>query len=169
MLLLAGCSPIIVLEPAADANNPDCASVVVRLPELVADLPQRQTDAQSTSAWGDPESVIFTCGVTVPGASTLPCFEKQGIFWLRDESNETYWTFRTFGRDPAVEVAVDRDIASGPGVVIDDLANAVSFLPTNGLTCTDLDDTVTGQDLGPLPTADPTAEPTTSPSPTPAG
>jgi hypothetical protein len=38
-----------------------------------------------------------------------------------------------------------RDIASGPGVVLDDLENAVSFTPENGLTCTDTEVTVTGE------------------------
>lgn len=152
---LAGCSPIIALEPAPDANNPDCASVIVRLPDQVAELDKRETNAQSTSVWGDPASVILTCGVTVPGASTLPCFDKQGIFWLLDDSDDKFWTFRTFGRDPAVEVAVDRDIVSGAGVVIDDLTSAVSYLPTNGSMCTSLSDTATGGQLGPLPSETP--------------
>ena len=140
---LAGCSSIVALHPAPDANNPDCAAVIVRLPDEVGGLAKRQTDAQATGAWGDPDAVVLTCGVEVPVASELPCIDK-GVFWLRDDSNETYWKFTTFGRDPAVDVVVDRDIASGPGVVLDDLENAVSFTPQNGLECTDTDVTVTG-------------------------
>ncbi|MEO5919550.1 MAG: DUF3515 domain-containing protein [Pseudolysinimonas sp.] len=144
--LLTGCSPIVALTPAPDANNPDCASVIVRLPSEVGGLAKRQTDAQSTAAWGEPDAVVLTCGVEVPAASELPCIDK-GVFWLRDDSDDRFWRFTSFGRDPAVEVAVDREIASGPGVVLEDLENAVSFTPENGLECTDTDDTVTGGDL----------------------
>ena len=143
VLLLAGCAPIVALQPADDANNPDCAAVIVRLPDTVGGVEIRQTDAQATAAWGDPDSVLLVCGVTVPAASELPCIDK-GIFWLRDDSAEKVWKFTTFGRDPAITVIVDRDIASGPGVVLEDLENAVSFTPENGLTCTDTEETVTG-------------------------
>jgi hypothetical protein len=142
--LLAGCSPIVALHPADDANNPDCAAVIVRLPDQVGGLAKRQTDAQGTGAWGDPDAVVLTCGVEVPVASELPCIDK-GVFWLRDDSNDAYWLFTSFGRDPAVDVVVDRDIVSGPGVVLDDLENAVSFTPENGLVCSDTEVTVTGE------------------------
>lgn len=142
-IALTACSPIVALTPAPDANNPDCASVIVRLPEVVGGLAQRQTDAQGTSAWGDPDAVVLTCGVPVPEASELPCIDK-GVFWLRDDSQEGYWLFTSFGRDPAVDVVVDRDIASGPGVVLEDLENAVSYTPENGLRCSDTEETVTG-------------------------
>lgn len=143
LLALAGCTPTVVLQPAEDANDPDCAAVIVRLPDTVGGLAIRQTDAQSTAAWGQPDQVVLRCGVAVPAASELPCIDK-GIFWLRDDSREGYWLFTTFGRDPAIDVAVDRDIASGPGIVLEDLENAVSFTPENGLECTDTDVTVTG-------------------------
>ncbi|MEZ5191081.1 MAG: DUF3515 family protein, partial [Schumannella sp.] len=70
--LLAACAPTVVMHPADDANNPDCAAVIVRLPDQVAGLDRRQTDAQSTAAWGDPDAVLLRCGVTVPAASELP-------------------------------------------------------------------------------------------------
>lgn len=145
-MALSGCAPTVVLDPAGDANNPDCAAVIVRLPDTVGGLEIRQTDAQSTAAWGEPDQVVLRCGVEVPAASELPCIDK-GIFWLRDDSKDGYWLFTSFGRDPAIDVAVDRDIGSGPGVVLEDLENAVSFTPQNGLECTDTDDTVTGESV----------------------
>jgi hypothetical protein len=146
LVLLAGCAPIVALQPADDANDPDCAAVIVRLPDTVGGLAIRQTDAQATGAWGEPDSVLLFCGVPVPQASELPCIDK-GIFWLRDDSDDAVWKFTSFGRDPAITLIVDRDIASGPGVVLEDLENAVSFTPENGLACTDTDDTVTGGDV----------------------
>jgi hypothetical protein len=144
LVLLAGCTPIVALQPADDANNPGCAAVIVRLPDTVGGLPIRQTDAQATAAWGDPDSVLMFCGVEVPAASELPCIDK-GIFWLRDDSDETVWKFTSFGRDPAITLIVDRDLPFSPGVVLEELENPVSFTAENGLTCTDTEVTVTGE------------------------
>jgi len=141
---LGGCAGIVTLEAAEDSNDPACAAVIVRLPDEVGGLAKRETDAQGTAAWGDPDQVVLRCGVPVPAASELPCIDK-GVFWLRDASDERFWRFPTFGRDPAIDVAIDREIASGPGVVLDDLLNAVSFTPENGLRCVSTDETVTGQ------------------------
>lgn len=148
MVGLAGCAPLVAMDPADDANSPDCAAVIVRLPDTVGGLAQRETNAQSTAAWGDPDQILLRCGVAVPAASELPCIDK-GIFWLRDDSAEGFWRFTTFGRDPAIDVVVDKEVASGPGIVLEDLENAVSFTPQNGLRCTDTDDTVTGDELFP--------------------
>jgi hypothetical protein len=114
----------------------------------VSGLEIRQTDAQSTAAWGEPDQVLLFCGVEVPTASELPCVDK-GVFWLRDDSDDDVWTFTSFGRDPAVRLIVDRDPAISPGLVLEDLENAVSFTPANGLTCTDTEETVTGGSADP--------------------
>ena len=87
LIVLGGCAPIVSMKQAEDANAPECAAVIVRLPDTVGGLEKRQTDAQSTAAWGDPDQVLLRCGVPVPAASELPCIDK-GIFWLRDESLE---------------------------------------------------------------------------------
>lgn len=145
LVALAGCTPVVSMTPAAEfANDPACADAVVRLPDAISSYAQRQTDAQGTSAWGDPTVVLFTCGVPVPRVSELPCVEIQGIFWLREEVDAGY-AYTTYGRDPAIRVVVDPD-AVGPGVVLDDLAVPVSYTGPNGLECVDLEDTVTGRD-----------------------
>ena len=151
-LVLAGCAPTVALNPAADANNPGCASVIVRLPQTVGDMDRRQTDAQSTAAWGDPDAVILRCGVAVPTASTLPCVPLQGVQFLRDDTDKKYWKFTTFGTDPAIDVVVSRDRFTSPGIPLNELTNSISFLPSNGLKCTDPEDTVTGDDATPTPT-----------------
>lgn len=159
-VMLAGCAGTVSLEPADAANDPDCADVTVRLPDAIDGIERRETDAQATGAWGDPVSVILRCGVAVPGPSTLSCIEipGTGIQWLRDASTAPNYVFTTYGRDPAVSVAVDAD-AIAPGVALDELANAVSFTPATGRECASLEDTVTGQELFP--------ENSPSPSPTP--
>ena len=144
---LTGCSPVVALQPAEFANNPACAEVIVRLPDRVGDAAERETDAQATGAWGDPPSVVLTCGVAVPGPSDLPCILYEGIYWLRDDSDPERTVFTTYGRDPAVRVAIRAEAFLSDGIALDGLTNAVSFLPRNGRECLDTDDTVSGQDL----------------------
>jgi hypothetical protein len=149
-LALAGCSPVVSMVPAADdANDPDCAAATVRMPDAISTYELRQTDAQATAAWGNPTVVLLYCGVPVPEVSDLPCVEIDDIFWLREEVPAGL-AFTTYGRDPAIRVVIDvpEDVDEspiGPGVVLDELATAVSFTSTNGRECVDLEDTVTGR------------------------
>lgn len=150
LIALAGCSPVVSLAPAADqANDPECAAVTVRLPDAISTYDLRQTDAQATAAWGTPTVVLLYCGVPVPEASDLPCIEIEGVYWLREEVPAGL-AFTTYGRDPAVRVIVDvpEDVDEspiGPGVVLDELANAVSYTSETGRECVDVEDTVTGR------------------------
>jgi len=147
---LAGCSPVVSMTPAAEfANDPECAAVSVRMPETISSYALRQTDAQATAAWGEPTVVLSYCGVPVPEVSDLPCVEIGGIFWLREEVPAGL-AFTSYGRDPAVRVVVDvpEDAAEAPiapGVVLDELADAVSYTSATGRECLDVEDTVTGR------------------------
>lgn len=137
LLLLAGCTPVVSLQPAEDAISPSCAEVIVRLPDSVDGLDQRETNAQGTSAWGEPVGVILRCGVPVPApTSELRCLTFDGVDWLIDDSDDPVLVATTYGREPAIEVIID-DRADG--VVLTDLANAVSYLPKIG-ECLSLDD-----------------------------
>src|SRR5690606_14059223 len=78
-LTLTGCTPTVTLEPAADATNPECAEVIVRLPDMVDGNEYRYTDAQGTGAWGEPSAVLLRCGVPVPGPSPLPCVTLRDV------------------------------------------------------------------------------------------
>ncbi|MWV50319.1 DUF3515 family protein [Rathayibacter sp. VKM Ac-2803] len=151
VLLLSGCSAAVALEPAADATNPGCAEVSVRLPDVVAEQPERETNAQGTAAWGTPAAVILHCGVEPPGPTTDLCVSVSGVDWIIDETqaDEDIYTLTTYGRDPAVEITVDQSRASGTSAVVD-LANAVSYIPQDR-ECTDVSDTNT---------LDPTGTPT---------
>lgn len=143
VLLLAGCAAPVALEPAADATSVGCAEMSVRLPDVVAEQPERETNAQGTAAWGTPAAVILHCGVEVPGPTTERCVSVLGVDWIVDESqaDEEIYTLTTYGRDPAVEVTVDQSRASGSSAVTD-LANAVSYLPKER-ECTNVSDTDT--------------------------
>ncbi|MCS5736171.1 DUF3515 domain-containing protein [Herbiconiux daphne] len=142
--LLSGCAGTVALEPAADATNPTCADVTVRLPDTVADAARRETDAQATGAWGDPASILLHCGVTPPGPTTLPCDNVNGVDWIRDDSDDPIYTFTTFGRDPAVEVVLDSNVVSSSSTLVD-LTQAVSVIPQTS-ACLNVGDT------SPIPT-----------------
>jgi hypothetical protein len=158
---LAGCAPTVDLQPApSHANDPHCADVIVRLPDALdtqsGSIAKRDTNAQSTAAWGDPTSVILSCGVPVPGATTLPCIQiDNAVYWLRQKDDaQKVWRFTTFGRDPALQLTISTKLS--PGVVLDQLNSEIDFLPKDGHVCSSTEDTVTGEDLP----ADPSASPT---------
>ena len=132
--LLTGCTPIVAMTPAADANNPTCADVIVRLPDTVEGLTRRETDAQATGAWGDPTAVLLRCGVSVPTAATSVCQTVAGIDWLADDKTKGTRVFRSFGRVPAVDVVVDSNVVT-PGLVLDDLSAMIGFTKPNGRHC----------------------------------
>lgn len=113
MLALAGCTPAVVVEPAASSNDPGCAEIMVRLPDEVGELAARYTTAQATKAWGDPSAVIFRCGIEPVAVSPLPCVTAGDVDWLVDDSAAPNFRFISFGRTPAVEVIVDSEAASG--------------------------------------------------------
>lgn len=126
-LLLAGCAPVVSLEAAPDANNPACAEVMVRLPDAIAEFEQRYTNAQATSAWGEPTAIIFRCGLEPVEASELPCVTAGEIDWLVDDSANPSYRFISFGTLPAVEVIVDSTKISGVSS-LDAIAPAVNKL-----------------------------------------
>ncbi|MEI5583119.1 MULTISPECIES: DUF3515 family protein [unclassified Agromyces] len=136
--LLASCARPVPFEAAADAADPDCAAVVVRLPDVVAGQEARETDAQGTGAWGTPASVLLRCGVEPPGPTTLRCVSVDEVDWIIDESDAPRYRFTTYGRTPAVEVVVDNDVVAGT-TAIADVSAAVAVIEADG-GCTDLED-----------------------------
>jgi hypothetical protein len=123
-LALSACSPTVSLEPAEDANNPGCADVIVRLPDVVDGQERRTTNAQSTAAWGNPAAIILRCGIEPVEISTLPCVTASGVDWLVDESAKPSYRFISYARNPALEVIVDSEKAVGVNT-LDSIAFAV--------------------------------------------
>jgi hypothetical protein len=127
-LLLTGCSATVSLEPAAEANDPNCAEVMVRLPQELGEHFERLTNAQATAAWGDPTAVILRCGLEPVVVSDLPCVTAGEVDWLVDDSLAPNYRFTSFARFPAVEVIVDSERASGV-TSLELLSRAVSQIP----------------------------------------
>ena len=126
---LAGCSATVDVEPAEGANDPACADVTVRLPDYIADLPRRWTDAQASGAWGDPSAVLLRCGVTPPGPTEARCITLGGVDWIVDESRAPNYLVTTYGRVPAVEVFIDNELVS-PNDVLTELGERVVGVAT---------------------------------------
>jgi len=127
---LTGCASTVSLDAAADSNNPACAEISVRLPDQVAGLAKRVTNAQATGAWGEPTSVILRCGLPAVEVSTLPCVTASGVDWLVDDSKKPSYRFISFARKPATEVIVDSRKAAGV-TVLSDLSAAVQSIPAS--------------------------------------
>ena len=125
--LLTGCAPMVVLEPAADANNPECAEIIVRLPDSLADQPKRNVNAQSTAAWGEPVAVILRCGFQAVEISALPCVTASNVDWLIDDSNAPTFRFISYARLPATEIIIDSTVVAGI-TVLEQLAASVGVL-----------------------------------------
>lgn len=139
--LVSACSSgEVPMDAAEDANNPACADVIVRLPDTVADLDRRTTNAQSTGAWGDPAGVLLRCGVEPSGPTTDECVDVNGVDWIIDRSNAPLYRFEAYGRSPGLEVIVNSEQASGTATVVD-LAAVVQYLPQER-ECTSLADTL---------------------------
>ncbi len=163
LALLAGCTPTVALQPTADATNPGCAEIIVRLPTSVASQAIRQTDAQATGAWGNPTSVILRCGVTPPGPSTQVCNNVAGIDWLRDATKAPIYVFTTYGRTPATQVIVDSSLTDGQGtIILDELSNAIGTIPQDR-KCVSSEDVLGGTGLQ-SPTPGTSEAPTPGPS-----
>jgi len=126
--LLTACSPTVPLTPAANATDPKCAEIIVRLPTSVVEQPLRQTNAQATGAWGNPASVLLRCGVPQPAPSAT-CSTVNGIDWVVDVSGSPRYVYTTYGRSPATQVVIDTKLTQGQGaIILDALSNAVGSI-----------------------------------------
>jgi hypothetical protein len=133
--VLTGCTNAVSMTAAPSADAAACAGAQVRLPETVdTKYALRNTNAQSTAAWGDPSAAVYHCGVAVPTVSDLPCFSQGSVDWIRDDRGKQV-VYTTFGRDPAVQVVIDTSKATPS--VLQDIGNAVDSLPKDGHECLD--------------------------------
>lgn len=137
LLGTAACTSPVSVPAAPDAANPLCAEVVLALPRELDGMPRLDTGSQATTAWGDrSDPVVLRCGVTPPAPSPDPCVTADdgtvSVDWVAVEGEPgvdgaASWTFTTYGRDPAVEVAVPASVTSSRSTsFLIDLGPAVS-------------------------------------------
>ena len=147
---LAGCAATVSLPAADDANDPLCADVTVRLPETLGEgervLERRWTDAQATGAWGDPTAVVLSCGVDVPGPSTLQCVTFEGVDWVVDTAELPMQRITTYGRTPATQVFIDTRVIS-PSDVLPAISRLVKPIEATS-SCVALEDATPAPEAG---------------------
>ena len=115
-VLLAGCSATIPTTVATHATDPVCADVVLATPDELAGLARRDTNAQATTAWGEPgAAIVLRCGVEPLGPTTDRCVTVESpdgtsVDWVvtqgDTDADDTDATFVSYGRVPAVEITV---------------------------------------------------------------
>ena len=139
VLALAGCSQPFVVDPAPYAADPDCARVMLAMPDAVGGLDVRGTTSQATSAYGDEFPIVVRCGVEPPGPTTDSCVAVESDAgsqdWLVVEEADQ-WRATSFGRSPAVGVLIPT--ARAQDAVTDLLAEfsgPAALAPSNGLEC----------------------------------
>jgi len=138
--VLTGCSQPVVVDPAPYAADPECARVMLAIPETLGGLEMRDTTSQATSAYGDEFTILVRCGVEPPGPTTETCtsvdVESGSQDWLLVDLGED-WQATSFGRTPAVEVLVPKERADqAVGELLAELSGAAALAPSNGLECT---------------------------------
>lgn len=119
---LAACAQPVTVPPAPDAADPRCAEVVLGLPRTLGDLERLESGTQAAAMWGPRDApVVLRCGVEPPGPTTEQCVQADdgtiSVDWIavpgeEDASGAADWTFTTYGRTPAVEVRVPREVVS---------------------------------------------------------
>ena len=137
--VLAGCSQPVVVDPAPYAADPDCARVMLAIPESLGGLEMRGTTSQATAAYGDEFVIVVRCGVEPPGPTTEGCtsvdVESGSQDWLVVDDGEQ-WRATSFGRSPAVEALIPKERADeAVGELLAELSGAAALAPSNGLEC----------------------------------
>lgn len=137
--MVAGCTAPVVVDPAPYAADPQCASVMLGIPEEVGGLALRDTSSQATAAYGDDARIVVRCGVEPPGPSNERCVaietSSAAQDWLITEDDEQ-WTAISFGRSPATEVIIPKIRADkAVGEILAQFNPAVALADPNGLVC----------------------------------
>lgn len=137
--LLAGCAQPLVVAPAPYAADPDCARVMLAMPNSVGGLDVRGTTSQATAAYGDEYPIVVRCGVEPPGPTTDACVAVEASGgsqdWLVVEDGD-HWRATSFGRSPAVEVLIPLERAQDAvSDLLAELSAPAALAPANGLSC----------------------------------
>ncbi|QTE28659.1 DUF3515 family protein [Pengzhenrongella sicca] len=137
----AACAPAVSVRVAPAAADPICASVVLALPDELADGARLDTTSQATAAWGDAAApIVLRCGVDPLPPTTQSCVTATdaagvSVDWVavegaRAADGTATWTFTTYGREPAVEVTVPGQVTADRSTsFLVDLSAAVTHAP----------------------------------------
>ncbi|NEA69155.1 DUF3515 family protein, partial [Streptomyces sp. SID12488] len=99
------------IESAPRAERPECERAASRYPGRLAGQALTFTGRPGVAVWGDGV-IVLRCGLTPPAPTVDPCANVNGVDWVfRDgRSKGGKKVVITYGRNPAVEVAVSDDV-----------------------------------------------------------
>jgi len=144
VLFLSSCATPLVVSPAPHAADPNCAAVMLAMPDTVGGLARRATTSQATDSWGDEYPIVVRCGVDVPGPSTDTCVTITTTGYTADwivREEPDAWIATTYGRNPAVEAIVPKIRADAAvDEVLTELTPPASLAGTTGRACVGLGD-----------------------------
>lgn len=134
---LTACGTVHAPIGAADPTNPECANIIVSLPDRVLGLERTETTSQSTAAWGHGDSaIILRCGVTPPPPTTDLCTTIESrtgttIDWIvKEQSQSQTVLMTTYGREPAIDISIPRKVAPDqPSAAAIEVSGLVSKIP----------------------------------------
>ena len=135
----SACTAPVVIDPAPYAADPQCASVMLGIPDEVGGLALEPTSSQATAVYGTSAMITVRCGVEPPGPSSERCVAidtpSASQDWLVTE-DDTSWIAVSFGRSPATEVVIPKIRADqAVGEVLAQFGSAASQADSNGLAC----------------------------------
>ncbi|MET9051930.1 DUF3515 family protein [Streptomyces bacillaris] len=139
---LASCgadSPGEGVASAPHAGDAACRQFADGYPDRLGGQKLTFTDRPGVAVWGE-NAIVLRCGVELPEPTIDPCATVDGVDWVfrEDRSEDGGKVVVTYGRDPAVEVAVTEEITA-----VDDVLVGLSALvePVKPYTkCVGMDD-----------------------------
>ncbi|GGW63553.1 hypothetical protein GCM10010503_45810 [Streptomyces lucensis JCM 4490] len=127
-------------EPPHAASRP-CARLAARFPDRIGGLRRDPAATPGTAVWGGG-ALTARCGLDAAVATPDPCSTIGEVDWVwrQHTGDATHQTLVTYGRDPALEVRIDKTRAA-PDTALISLTSLAERLPANGHKCVSLSDT----------------------------
>lgn len=128
------------VQPGPAAHDRACDQIVSSAPGTVLGHHRDRVDGPGAAAWGDA-SIILRCGVEPPPPTPNVCMNVDGVDWVLNNKREMHddrVALTTYGRVPAVEVTIDREVGHYGGALAS--VNHVLDTVPQTRTCTSLAD-----------------------------
>ncbi|MET7476695.1 DUF3515 family protein [Streptomyces sp. NPDC005648] len=117
------------VEAAAHGGTAQCARVVRGYADSLAGQRRDDNSQPGVGVWGGG-TVTARCGVEPPAPTTDACVSVDGVDWVwrPAKSGEDRRVLVTYGRDPAVEVAISDRVGATDDVLVE-MSRAVRAIP----------------------------------------
>ncbi|MGP3980641.1 DUF3515 family protein [Streptomyces sp. KR80] len=113
-------SPAFGLQAAPHAASPACQELARGYVDQIDGRDRENLNVTGATMWGGGQ-IIWRCGLIPIQPTPDPCVNVNGVDWVLQlaKSRGDRRTLITYGRTPAVEVTVSKDITAIDGVFVD--------------------------------------------------